>query len=72
MRKPGKIVVLITTSGKEEAHSIADLLLNQRKIACVSIVPEVDSLFWWQGNLDSAQKKTASHQNQGISASRNC
>jgi periplasmic divalent cation tolerance protein len=39
-----------------EVHSIADLLVSKRKAACVNIVPRVNSLFWWQGNLDSAQE----------------
>jgi len=25
-------------------------------VACVNIVPEVSSLFWWQDKLDSAQE----------------
>jgi len=56
MKKPRDIVVLVTTGSEEEAHSIADLLLNQRKAACVNIVARVDSLFWWQDKLDSAQE----------------
>ena len=56
MKKPRDIVVLMTTDSKEEAHSITDLLLSQRKAACVNIVPRVDSLFWWQDKLDSAQE----------------
>jgi periplasmic divalent cation tolerance protein len=32
------------------------LLVEQRKAACVSIVPGVHSLFWWQGELDSAEE----------------
>lgn len=52
----GKIIILITTGSEEEAHRIADQLLNQRKAACVNIVPKVDSLFWWHGKLDSAQE----------------
>jgi len=52
----GKTVVFITTSSEEEANGIAQLLLNQRKAACVNIVPRVDSLFWWQGKLDKAQE----------------
>lgn len=56
MKKQGEIVVFITADGADEAHSIADLLLNQRKVACVNIIPEVDSLFWWQGKLDSARE----------------
>ncbi|MBI4180656.1 MAG: divalent-cation tolerance protein CutA [Chloroflexi bacterium] len=50
------MVVLITTATEAEAHRIAEQLLNQRKAACVNIVPRVDSQFWWQGKLDSAQE----------------
>ncbi len=56
MEEASKVVVLITTATEEEAHSIAELLLNQRKAACINIVPRVDSLFWWQGKLDSEQE----------------
>lgn len=56
MEEASEIVVLITTGSEEEAHSIADLLLNQRKAACVNVVLRVDSLFWWRGKLDSAQE----------------
>ncbi|MBN2187526.1 MAG: divalent-cation tolerance protein CutA [Dehalococcoidia bacterium] len=31
-------------------------LLGRKKAACINIVPRVDSLFWWQGKLDSAQE----------------
>lgn len=50
------IVLFITASNGEEAHKIAEVLLNQRKVACVNIVPTVSSLFWWQDKLDSAQE----------------
>ncbi|MDH5364570.1 MAG: divalent-cation tolerance protein CutA [Dehalococcoidia bacterium] len=56
VEEQSKIVILITTGSEEEAHRIADQLLNQRKAACVNIMPRVDSLFWWQGKLDSAQE----------------
>jgi len=56
MKKPRDMVVLITTGSEEEAHRIADLLLSQRKAACVNIVPSIASLFWWQDKLDSAQE----------------
>jgi periplasmic divalent cation tolerance protein len=51
-----KIVVLITTSSEEEAHKIAESLVNGKKAACVNIVPRVDSLFWWKDKLDSARE----------------
>ena len=49
-------VLFITTSNREEADKIANVLLNQRKVACVNIVPAVNSFFWWQGKLNSAQE----------------
>lgn len=56
MKEKGKIVIFVTTDSREEAQKIATRLLNQRKVACVNIVPRVDSLFWWQGKLDSARE----------------
>jgi periplasmic divalent cation tolerance protein len=56
MKETDRIVVLITTGSEEEAHKIAESLVNRRKAACVNIVPRVDSLFWWEGKLDSARE----------------
>ena len=49
-------VLFITTANTEEAQRISSMLLNQKKAACVNIVPKVSSLFWWQDKLDSAQE----------------
>ena len=56
MKETGKVFILITTATEEEAHSLAEPLLNQRKAACVNIVPRVSSLFWWQGKRESTQE----------------
>ena len=56
MKQTGKVVIFITTGTEAEAHKIAELLLGQKKAACVNIVPRVDSSFWWQGKLNSAQE----------------
>ncbi|MFC1945040.1 divalent-cation tolerance protein CutA [Chloroflexota bacterium] len=48
-----KVVVLITTSSGDEARSIADALIGNRKAACVNIVSGIDSRYWWQGKIDS-------------------
>ena len=50
------IVVFITTNTAGEAHRIATLLLEQRQAACVNIIPEVDSRFWSEGELNSAHE----------------
>ena len=56
MEESAKIVILVTTSADEEAHKIADVLLTKRKVACVNIVPRVNSFFWWQDKIDSDQE----------------
>jgi periplasmic divalent cation tolerance protein len=52
MEQSGCILVLITTGSQAEARTIADALVNQRKAACVNIVPRVDSLFRWEGKIE--------------------
>ncbi len=50
------VVLFITTATAKEAQRISRVLLEQRKAACVNIVPGVSSLFWWQDKLDSARE----------------
>jgi len=56
VKKTDRIIVLITAGSEEEAHRIAELLVKEKKAACVNIVPRVDSLFWWKGKIDSARE----------------
>ncbi len=49
-------MLFVTTATAEEAQLISRVLLEQRRVACVNIVPKVSSLFWWQGKIDSAQE----------------
>jgi periplasmic divalent cation tolerance protein len=48
------IVVLITTKNVSQAKKISHALIKEHLIACVNIVPGVQSLFWWQGKVDAA------------------
>mgnify|MGYP001766835452 CR=1 FL=1 len=43
------IVVLITAPSPETGEQIANVLLDQKLAACVNIVPQVKSLYTWQG-----------------------
>ena len=56
MENSGYIVVLITVKDSEEAQKIANSLLKRRQAACINIIPEVDSHFWWKDKLDSAKE----------------
>jgi periplasmic divalent cation tolerance protein len=46
------LVVLITVGNRDEGRRIADALVSQRKAACVNIVPEVNSVFQWEGKIE--------------------
>jgi len=50
------VVIFITTAAGEEARTIANILLQHRKAACVNILPRVTSLFWWNGKIDAAEE----------------
>ncbi len=50
------IIVLITASSGDEAVKIAAALVNEHLAACVNIVPEVRSLFFWEGKTQDARE----------------
>lgn len=50
------IIIFITTAHKKEARRIAKALLENKLAACVNIIPEIGSLFWWQAKIDSASE----------------
>jgi periplasmic divalent cation tolerance protein len=56
MHQANIAMVIVTVSGKVEADKITSVLLENRKAACVNIIPKVSSRFWWQGNIDSADE----------------
>ncbi len=50
------IVVFVTASSKEEAQKIAAGVLEARLAACVNIIDNAQSHFWWQGKIDKAKE----------------
>ena len=48
-------VQIVTTTGKqEEARRIANALVQQRLAGCVQIVGPIESLFRWEGKIETA------------------
>lgn len=41
----------MTASSKEEAKKIAKSLLEDKLIACANIIDKVDSLYWWEDQI---------------------
>lgn len=47
------IVALVTVPSEEVGTAVAQALLDRRLVACVNIVPAVNSLYVWEGELCS-------------------
>jgi periplasmic divalent cation tolerance protein len=45
------IVVLMTAASREEGNRIAEMLVGARLAACVQILPEIESVYRWQGEV---------------------
>lgn len=50
------IVTLCTCPNKDTAEKIARLLVNSALAACVNILPNVTSIYSWQGQVESAEE----------------
>ena len=46
------IVVFLTAASGEEATRLADLLVGAHLAACVQILPEMESVYRWQGQIE--------------------
>lgn len=49
-------IVLTTAGSEEEAQKIARHLVEQRAAACVNVVPQVASIYRWQGKVEESRE----------------
>ena len=61
-----KRIVLTTVGSEEEAQKIARHLVENRMAACVKVVPQILSVYRWQGKVEEAREwllfiKTTAH-----------
>lgn len=49
-----KRLVLTTCGSLEEARGIAHTLVERQLAACVNIVPQIESVYRWQGEIETA------------------
>jgi len=48
-----KRIVLSTAGSEEEARKIARHLVERQLAACVNIIPQIESVYRWQGRVES-------------------
>jgi periplasmic divalent cation tolerance protein len=51
-----KRIVLSTAGSEAEARKIAQHLIEHHLAACVNIVPQIESLYRWQGKMESSRE----------------
>src|SRR5215469_33224 len=51
-----KRIVLSTAGSEEEARKIAHYLIKNELAACVNIVPQIESIYRWQGKIESSRE----------------
>ena len=56
VENPGYILVHVTVKDLEEGRKIAKSVVKRRLAACVNIVPEIESYFWWKDKMDTAKE----------------
>lgn len=50
------IYVFWSSKSREEAKKIISLLLDEQLIACASILPEVESIYRWNGKIEERKE----------------
>ncbi len=51
-----EIVVFVTTGSESEAKTISYKLVQDGLVACVNIIPTVQSIFQWEGRVTEEQE----------------
>ncbi len=60
-------ITLVTTPDIAVARKIAQTLLEAHLVACVNLIPKIESHYWWEGKLEQSEevllilKSTSSH-----------
>ena len=50
------IIVLTTAASKDEARKLARALVERFLAACVNIIPQIGSIYRWEGEIEEAEE----------------
>lgn len=49
-------IVLVTAPDLKTARALAKAALTAKLIACANLIPKIESLYWWQGKIESGSE----------------
>lgn len=52
----GALLVLCTCANREEADRLANALVSEQLAACANILPQIRSVYRWQGAIEQADE----------------
>jgi len=50
------MLIVCTCPEKTSARKLARIMLEERLVACVQLLPQVESLYRWQGQIEQAEE----------------
>lgn len=64
------LLFYVTCPDTETAKKISMTLLQEGLIACANILPGMESLYWWEGKIDSAKEVVVILKSSSLQSSR--
>ncbi|MEM5811289.1 MAG: divalent-cation tolerance protein CutA [Candidatus Aenigmatarchaeota archaeon] len=52
----GYYLIYITCKNYKEAEKIGKTLLEERLVACINIIKEIGSQYWWGGKIEKSKE----------------
>ena len=46
-----EFIAFVTVANREEASRLAEILVSERRCACVNILPAIESVYRWEGKI---------------------
>ncbi|KAK3244392.1 divalent ion tolerance protein CutA [Cymbomonas tetramitiformis] len=50
------VAIYVTVPDKETGKKIASALIESKLAACVNMIPGVESMYWWEGKVETDQE----------------
>lgn len=54
LNTPDVCLVYVTTADLDEAQRLAQSIVSRRLAACANILPRMQSIYWWKGEMAEA------------------
>ena len=51
------VMVLTTIGSAIDGRELASILVSERLAACVNVLPEMDSIYRWQGTVETSRER---------------